>query len=129
MLSNGDLLGTIGTSLISLIAHNFKKPVIALCETYRFWDKVIMNCNQFDFLERVVKVEGNTSGHLTTSDKFTSRTQLNYENYLYLNSKYDITPAKFINLIVCELGSIPPTSVPVIIREFGQEDLEFDFEC
>ena len=116
MLSNGDLLGSVGTSLISLIAHNFKKPVIALSETYRFWDKVIMNCNQFDFLERVEKKSNDVRD-----------VRRNCENYVSLNSKYDITPAKFINLIVCELGSIPPTSVPVIIREFGQEDLEFEF--
>jgi len=121
MLSNGDLLGSNGTSLISLIAHNFKKPVIALSETYRFWDKVIMNSNQFDYLERVEK-----SNYDSSTDK-NLRINKGNENYLVMKSKYDITPAKFINLIVCELGSIPPTSVPVIIREFGQEDLEFEF--
>jgi translation initiation factor eIF-2B subunit delta len=43
-----------------------------------------------------------------------------------MNMLYDITPANFINMIVCELGYIPPTSVPVVIREFGQEDIELE---
>ncbi len=43
MLSNGNLLGELGTSLISCIAFNFKKPVIAFSEIYKFWDKILMN--------------------------------------------------------------------------------------
>lgn len=46
MLSNGNLLGELGTSLIACIAYNFKKPVIAFCETYKFWDKILMNSIQ-----------------------------------------------------------------------------------
>jgi hypothetical protein len=29
-------------------------------------------------------------------------------------------------MVVCEHGYIPPTSVPVVIREFGQEEVEFE---
>jgi translation initiation factor eIF-2B subunit delta len=39
---------------------------------------------------------------------------------------YDITPANYINMVVCEHGYIPPTSVPVVIREFGLEEVEFE---
>ncbi len=46
MLSNGNLLGTVGTSLISCIAYNFKKPVISFCQTYKFWDKIMLNSFQ-----------------------------------------------------------------------------------
>jgi len=48
MLSNGNLLGEVGTSMISCIASNFKKPVIAFSETYKFWDKMMMNSIQFN---------------------------------------------------------------------------------
>lgn len=48
MLSNGNLLGELGTSLISCIAFNFKKPVIAFAETYKFWDKILMNSIQLN---------------------------------------------------------------------------------
>ena len=46
MLSNGNLLGTVGTSLIACIAYNFKKPVISFCQTYKFWDKIMLNSFQ-----------------------------------------------------------------------------------
>jgi translation initiation factor eIF-2B subunit delta len=34
-----------------------------------------------------------------------------------LNLVYDLTPMDFISMVVTEVGVIPPTSVPVIIRE------------
>lgn len=32
-------------------------------------------------------------------------------------ARYDVTPMKCLTMIVTEAGAIPPTSVPVIIRE------------
>jgi hypothetical protein len=29
-------------------------------------------------------------------------------------------------MVVCDNGYIPATSVPVVIREFGQEEVEFE---
>ena len=34
-----------------------------------------------------------------------------------LNLMYDLTPAKYVSLVVTEVGMTPPTSVPVLIRE------------
>lgn len=34
-----------------------------------------------------------------------------------LNLKYDLTSQKYMSMIVCEIGNIPPHSVPVVIRE------------
>ena len=44
-LTNGALVGRIGTAMVACIAHNYHKPVIACCETYKFSDRV-----QFDSL-------------------------------------------------------------------------------
>lgn len=38
-----------------------------------------------------------------------------------LNLKYDAMPAEFVTMIVTEFGMIPPTSVPVILREYRME--------
>lgn len=38
-----------------------------------------------------------------------------------LNLVYDAMPADFVTLIVTEFGAIPPTSVPVILREYRQD--------
>jgi translation initiation factor eIF-2B subunit delta len=39
-----------------------------------------------------------------------------------LNLVYDVMPIEFITLIVTEFGLIPPTSVPVILREKRDDD-------
>ena len=34
-----------------------------------------------------------------------------------LNLVYDVTPMKYITMVVTEAGVVPPTSIPVIIRK------------
>ena len=38
-----------------------------------------------------------------------------------LNLKYDLTPATFISMVITEMGMIPATSVPVILREYHKD--------
>ena len=38
-----------------------------------------------------------------------------------LNLTYDAMPAEYVTLVVTEFGAVPPTSVPVILREYRQE--------
>lgn len=40
-----------------------------------------------------------------------------------LNIRFDLTPMKYVSLVVTEVGHIPPTSVPVLIREYGKDDM------
>jgi len=49
------------------------------------------------------------------------------ENYnlVLLNLKYDLTPSNFLNMIITEMGCIPTTSIPAILREYKKE-LEAD---
>eukprot|EP00741_Cyanophora_paradoxa_P025309 tig00000361_g24428.t1 len=42
-------------------------------------------------------------------------------NLKLLNLAYDLTPMEFVTLVITEQGLVPPTSVPVIIREYNQE--------
>jgi translation initiation factor eIF-2B subunit delta len=37
-----------------------------------------------------------------------------------LNLKYDLTPADLVTVVTTEFGHLPPTSVPVILREFTE---------
>ncbi|CAH2354240.1 translation initiation factor eIF-2B subunit delta [[Candida] railenensis] len=39
-------------------------------------------------------------------------------NLNILNIMYDLTPPEYINKVVTELGALPPSSVPVILREY-----------
>ena len=46
-----------------------------------------------------------------------------------INLRYDLTPLKYLSMIVCEIGNIPPHSVPVVIREImDYEDQHSDEE-
>jgi len=38
-----------------------------------------------------------------------------------LNLNYDLTPAEFVSMVITEVGMIPPTSVPVILREYHKD--------
>ncbi|ODV69091.1 putative translation initiation factor eIF-2B subunit [Hyphopichia burtonii NRRL Y-1933] len=40
------------------------------------------------------------------------------ENISLLNIMYDLTPPQYIKKVVTELGALPPSSVPVILREY-----------
>lgn len=106
MLSNGNLVGELGSALISRVAANFKKPVIVFCETFKFWDKIHID-----------------SFH-SPNVYFSKNTYKDFE-LCKLNLNYDLTNANLINMVVCELGYIPPTSVKVIIREYINEEIAF----
>jgi translation initiation factor 2B subunit (eIF-2B alpha/beta/delta family) len=38
-----------------------------------------------------------------------------------LNLMYDATPADHVSVIITEVGAVPPTSVPAILREYRQD--------
>jgi translation initiation factor eIF-2B subunit delta len=42
-------------------------------------------------------------------------------NLFLLNLMYDVTPAAFLDLVVCELGSLPPRAVPVVSGVHGDD--------
>jgi translation initiation factor 2B subunit (eIF-2B alpha/beta/delta family) len=33
--------------------------------------------------------------------------------------RYDLLPAEYVTMLTCEYGNVPPSSVPVILREQG----------
>jgi len=38
-----------------------------------------------------------------------------------LNLTYDVTPCELVTMVISEVGMTPPTSIPVIIREYRQD--------
>ena len=39
-----------------------------------------------------------------------------------LNLIFDLTPAQFVTMVITEVGMIPITSVPVVLREYAQRE-------
>ena len=42
--------------------------------------------------------------------------------------RYDLTPSNYLSMIVCEIGNIPPHSVPVVIKEIMMDTENEDDE-
>ena len=84
------------------------RPVQVCCETYKFTERVLLDAicyNELGDPDDLVGADGPVAD-------WRDMPQLKL-----LNLMYDVTPTKFITMVVTEAGVIPPTSVPVIIRE------------
>lgn len=118
VLSNGTIYSTVGTACIAMVAHAYRVPVLVCCESYKFLERVQLDSicsNELGDPDAIAKVPGKRNNCL---DDWASK-----ENLQLLNLAYDVTPADYVSMIVTEHGMIPPTSVPVIVREYGREHL------
>lgn len=110
LLANGFVMSRVGTSLISLIAKSSNVPVLVCCETYKFSERVQTDSFVFNELgdpDDLVDI-GKKNPYLWDWRDFSSLT--------LLNLVYDFTPPEFITMVITELGMIPCTSVPVVLR-------------
>ena len=119
-------MGSIGSSQIALVAKSFNVPVIVCCETYKFSEKV-----QTDAL--INNELGNPWDLLEYSNMTTSRVSplaqwkqenKDAENINILNLIYDITSPSFINCVVSDMGILPCTSVPVVLRLKNRDNFQ-----
>lgn len=92
MLANGYVMSHIGTSQVALMAKASNVPTLVCCETYKLSDRVYVDsfgCNEVD------------SGHELDSA---------------LNLRYDLTPPEFVSIVINERNTVPPNSVPALLR-------------
>ncbi|GAX82182.1 hypothetical protein CEUSTIGMA_g9610.t1 [Chlamydomonas eustigma] len=114
VMSNGTVMGRAGSASVAMVAHDLSKPVMICCESYKFHERVQLDSithNELGDPDALASVTGRpdiTTVSLVGQDQ--TRMGL-------LNLKYDAMPAEYVTMIVTEFGSIPPTSVPVILRE------------
>lgn len=107
MMSNGRLFSRIGTALVAMEANGADKPVLVLCETIKFTERVALDSivhNEMAPADELV-----IPGGPLEKWKDVKKLQL-------CNPMYDVTPAEYIQMIVTESGNVPPTSVPVLHR-------------
>ncbi|KAH8811921.1 hypothetical protein F5884DRAFT_669093 [Xylogone sp. PMI_703] len=107
MMSNGRLYSRIGTALVAMEANSADKPVIVLCETIKFTERVALDSivhNEIAPADELIIPRGPLEKWVDVK-----RLQL-------CNPMYDVTPAEYIQMIVTESGNVPPTSVPVLHR-------------
>lgn len=108
MLSNGSLVSRAGNAGVAMMAHQFNIPVMVCCETYKFVERAQLDSICFNELaDPDALIEGGVS----------LRNWRETPNLKLLNLNYDLTPIEYLSVIITEVGMIPPTSVPVILRE------------
>ncbi|XP_068580684.1 translation initiation factor eIF2B subunit delta isoform X2 [Cebidichthys violaceus] len=110
LLANGYVMSRVGTSQIALVARAFNVPVLVCCETYKFCERV-----QTDSF---VSNELDDPDDLIVTRKGKTQLELWQEvpSLGLLNLVYDVTPPDFVDLVITDLGMIPCTSVPVVLR-------------
>ncbi|KAL9580984.1 MAG: hypothetical protein Q9212_004166 [Teloschistes hypoglaucus] len=113
MMSNGRLYSRVGTAMVAMMAKETDIPVIVLCESVKFTDRVALDSISFN---EVAPPEELGSSVTKSSDEGSLESKSDSLNLQALNLMYDLTPADFINMVITEYGSIPPSSVPVVHR-------------
>ncbi|GAV65967.1 IF-2B domain-containing protein [Cephalotus follicularis] len=119
VLSNGTVYSRVGTACVAMVANAFHVPVLICCEAYKFHERVQLDSicsNELGDPDVIAKVPGRLD--VNYLDNWTAN-----ENLQLLNLMYDATPSDYISMIVTDYGMIPPTSVPVIVREYRREHL------
>mmetsp|Transcript_19969 Transcript_19969/g.32920 ORF Transcript_19969/g.32920 Transcript_19969/m.32920 type:complete len:456 (+) Transcript_19969:29-1396(+) len=119
MMSNGTLLGRAGTALVALMAKAYNRPVLVFCETHKFTERVQLDSicyNELGDPDDLVEIERGCS---TSAPLYGWRDS---PRLRLLNLNYDTTPQDNITMLVTEYGFIPPSSVPVIVREKTEKE-------
>lgn len=98
-----------------MTARRFNVPTIVCCEMYKFSDKVQLDSICWNEVGQDSELDTCGATTLLESSKAIPSLRL-------LNLRYDTTPMKYISLVITEVGMIPPTSVPVLIREARKDD-------
>lgn len=147
MLSNGYLYSRVGTAMVAMMCHRRNIPVLTCCESIKFSDRVQLDSVTTNELADPEDLLANVSSQQPPQKKSLALEQLMKEQepekkpakkgdkaeeteldplsdwkniplLNILNIMYDLTPPQYINKVVTELGALPPSSVPVILREY-----------
>lgn len=112
LLANGYVMSRVGAAQIAMVAKAFNVPVLVCCETHKFSERVQTDAFVYN--------EIGDPDELVQCDDGDGRDPLaNWENIPHLtplNLKYDVTPPELVTAVVTEIGILPCSSAPVILR-------------
>lgn len=138
-MSNGVAVARVGTALVAMAAHEANVPVLFCCETYKFSDRVQLDAithnelrdpdelvSSFStekgrHLSRRPVVRDASSGVAASTSSHVLSDWRDIPDLRLLNLVYDVTPIDYVSMVVTELGMIPPTSIPAVLREYSRE--------
>ena len=119
---------------VALLAHSRRVPVIVAAESFKFSERIQLDAivhNELGSIEELIEVPNSSS-----VDSVQTRTRdVGYKGvessgstkkdnpFEVINLRYDLTPARLLSMIATETGLIPPTSIPVLLRELRNDAL------
>ncbi|MEM2727197.1 MAG: ribose 1,5-bisphosphate isomerase [Archaeoglobaceae archaeon] len=117
--ANGALVNKIGTSQVALCAKEARVPFMVAAETYKFSPKTLFG--------DLVLIEERSAEEVAPKDLIDLGVRVR-------NPAFDVTPRSYIDVIITEIGAIPPEMAYIIIKErlgyteINEEEFKIDFE-
>lgn len=111
---NGAVVNKIGTSQIALAAHEARKNVIVTAETFKFAPRTILG--------ELIQIEERPASELLPDEEAIKLPYVKIRNPVF-----DVTPPHYIDMIITEVGALPPNLAYTIMREYlgwGLEELQ-----
>ncbi|KAI8915429.1 hypothetical protein DFJ77DRAFT_430413 [Powellomyces hirtus] len=113
VLGNGAVLSRVGTAVVCNAAKERQVPVIAVCESYKFLDETRLDSFTWNEIEyplhsSIVSSKSQSAGRLAPWRSL--------DPLKLLNLHYDVTPAHFITVLICEHGIVPSTCALSLAR-------------
>lgn len=104
--SNGTVLSRVGSACLAVCAGERRLPVLVCAESAKFQERAQYDSVTFNELGDADRIDAGPLAGWRDADNLT-----------VLSLLYDLTPSDCITAIVSEPGILPPTSVPVVLRE------------
>lgn len=143
IFGNGTVMSRTGASIVCQQGRLYNVPVIVVCETMKFSERVQLDSfvfNEISDPDDLVQLRRGSDGVAASTntrnvavvpkpDKPLSAANVlrsspiadwrSIPSLNLLNILYDVTPPEFITVVICEVGLIPVTSIPVVLREYN----------
>ena len=100
--ANGALINKIGTSQIALAAKEARVPFMVAAETYKFSPKTLFG--------ELVVIEERGASEVAPEELLKLGVKVR-------NPAFDVTPRDYIDVIITEIGAIPPEMAYIVITE------------
>lgn len=114
--SNGALMSRVGTAMVAMMSRRANAPVIACVESLKFSDRVQLDSFVFN---EIGDPDVLVSQHLRPGFAEPLAGWRDIEPLKLLNILYDVTSPELVSMVISEVGMIPVTSIPVVLREYN----------
>lgn len=114
--SNGALMGRVGTAMVALMSRRANAPVIACVESLKFSERVQLDSFVFN---EIGDPDVLVTQHLRPGFPEPLAGWRDVESLKLLNILYDVTSPEHVSMVISEVGLIPVTSIPVVLREYN----------